>query len=77
MHGRLADILLYLSDDSNEKYDLFNYLSRKDIADFACISTESTVRILTEFKNDNIIETDGKDIHILDKKRLLEISKNG
>ncbi len=42
-----------------------------------CISTESTVRILTEFKNDNIIDTDGKDIHILDKKRLLEISKNG
>jgi len=77
MHGRLADILLYLNDASNEKYDLFNYLSRKDIADFACISTESTVRILTEFKNDHIIDTDGKNIHILDKKRLLEISKNG
>lgn len=77
MHGRMADTLLYLSDESFNQDLLFKHLSRKDIADFACISTESTVRILTEFKNDNIIDTDGKDIHILDRKRLLEISKNG
>jgi len=77
MHGRLADTIMYLSDESSKEYDLFNYLTRKDIADFASISTESTVRILTEFKNDDIIDTDGKNIKIKDKKRLQEISKNG
>ncbi|MEE4259853.1 MAG: Crp/Fnr family transcriptional regulator [Bacteroidales bacterium] len=77
MHGRVADVLLYLNDDSNEKFDVFKYLTRKDIADFACISTESTVRILTEFKSDKIIGIKGKDIQILDKKRLFEISKTG
>jgi hypothetical protein len=41
MHGRLADIFLYLS---NSKYDqelLFNNLPRKDIGEFARISSEN------------------------------------
>lgn len=77
MHGRLADTLLYLSDESFDLDILFNSLSRKDIADFACISTESTVRLLTELKNDGVIEMEGKMIKVLDRKRLVEISKRG
>ncbi|MCD4665967.1 MAG: Crp/Fnr family transcriptional regulator [Bacteroidales bacterium] len=77
MHGRLADTLLYLNDDSFAHLNLFSSLSRKDIAGFSCISLESTVRLLTEWKNEEIISTDGKIINILDKKRLLEISLRG
>ena len=77
MHGRLADTLLYLNDDSFAHLNLFSSLSRKDIADFSGISLESTVRLLTEWKNEGIISTDGKIINILDKKRLLEISLRG
>lgn len=77
MHGRLADTLLYLSDESFNQIDLFSFLTRKDIADFACISTESTVRLLTELKNDGVIELEGRMIKILDRKHLIEISKRG
>jgi CRP/FNR family transcriptional regulator len=77
MNGRLADVLLTLCDENYNQDILFDNLSRKDIADFACISTESTVRLLTEFKNDGIIDLDGKKIIILDRKRLFEISRIG
>jgi CRP/FNR family transcriptional regulator, polysaccharide utilization system transcription regulator len=77
MHGRLADTLLYLSNEELESEDVFSVVSRKDIAEFSCISTESTVRLLTEWKNDNIIDLDGKKIEILNKKLLEEISMRG
>ena len=77
MHGRLADTLLYLSDESFDLLDLFSTLTRKDIADFSCISTESAVRLLAELKNDDIISMDGKNIKILDKAKLINISKKG
>jgi len=77
MHGRLADILLYLCNENLDQELLFSNLSRKDIADFVCISTESTVRLLTELKNDGVIDLVGKKIKILDKKHLMKISRTG
>ncbi len=77
MHGRLADALLYLSDEAFNQEEIFLLLSRKDISDFACISTESTVRLLAELKNEGIIQMDGKHIKILDRVKLINISKKG
>ena len=77
MHGRLADVLLYLSNYDIEQDDVFTYLTRKDIADFACISMESIVRLLTELKNEGIIEISGKKIRILQLSLLKEISRKG
>lgn len=77
MHGRLADVLLYLSGDELKEINIFSYLNRKDIADFSCISTESIVRMLTELKNEQIIEMKGKQIEILQREQLIEISKRG
>ncbi len=77
MHGCLADALLYLSDEGFSQIDLFSTLTRKDIADFACISTESAVRLLTELKNEGVISMDGRNIKILDKNKLISISKKG
>lgn len=77
MHGRIADTLLYLCGDEFKQENVLSYISRKDIADFACISTESTVRLLTELKNDNIITIDGKKIEIINRELLVQISKRG
>lgn len=77
MHGRLADTLLYLSNEELEPEDVFSVVSRKDIAEFSCISTESTVRLLTEWKNENIINIDGKRIEILNRDLLKQISIRG
>lgn len=45
-------------------------LSREEIADFVGTSTESAIRLLSEFNNDKIIELAGKKIKILDIDKL-------
>jgi CRP/FNR family transcriptional regulator len=77
MHGRIADAILYLSSEKLIDENVYHYITRKDLADFACISKESTIKILTEFKNDNIIELDGKDIEIINLEKLKNISLHG
>ncbi len=77
MNGRLADTLLYLSPDEYSGVNIFPVLSRKDIAEFAGISTESTVKLLKTFEKDGLISLKDKDIILLDRKALQEISRRG
>ena len=77
MNGRLADALLYIDTLREEKADIFQILSRKDLADFAGISTESTVKLLKTFEKDRLIVLKEKDIQLLDQNALIEISKKG
>ncbi|HNW52286.1 MAG TPA: Crp/Fnr family transcriptional regulator [Prolixibacteraceae bacterium] len=77
MNGRLADALLYLDGLKSENHELFQLLSRKDIADFAGISTESTVKLLKSFEKDGLIRLKEKDIEIVNRDSLIEISKHG
>lgn len=77
MNGRIADALLYLSSEEFISLDIFTYLSRKDIADFAGLSTESAVKLLKSFEKDGLISLDEKNIKILNKTALVEISKKG
>ncbi len=53
MNGRLAYTLLYLGSENFNGESIFTHLSRKDIADFAGISTESTVKLLKIFEKDS------------------------
>jgi CRP/FNR family transcriptional regulator len=77
MNGRLADALLYIDTLRDEKSDIFQILSRKDLADFAGISTESTVKLLKTFEKDKLIVLKEKDIQLLDNDALNEISRKG
>lgn len=75
MRGKLASALLYLTSDEFEEDNVFHYLGRQDVADFASISTESTIKFLKEFEKENILKLDGKDIKLVDKEKLIRISK--
>ncbi len=77
MNGRMADTLLYLDGLKDENPEIFQLLSRKDIADFAGISTESAVKLLKSFEKDGLIVLDEKNIRILNPESLVEISKRG
>jgi CRP/FNR family transcriptional regulator len=77
MHGRLADVLLYLDTMRFNDESIFGYLSRKEIADFAGLSTESTVKLLKGFEKDGLINLVDKDIEVLQREALKEISKRG
>jgi len=77
LHGRLADILLCLSNRifKSNSFDL--PLSRADLGDLTGMSTESVIRMMKEFKDDGLIEMCCKKIELLDISRLEKISEFG
>jgi CRP-like cAMP-binding protein len=77
MNGRMADSLLYFDGLKPDYPEIFQLLSRKDIADFAGISTESAVKLLKSFEKDGLITLNEKDITVEKRNELVEISKKG
>lgn len=77
LHGRLADILLCLSNRifKSTAFDL--PLSRADLGDLTGMSTESVIRMMKDFKDDGLISMDCKKIELLDLGRLERISEFG
>ncbi len=76
-HGKMAATLLYLGQESFADDSPFQYLNRKDIADFAGISLEGSIKILKEFEDEGIIKINKKAIEITDKERLIQIERYG
>ncbi len=77
MHGRLAGSLLYLNTLKNTLPNIFQLMTRKDLADFAGISTESTVKLLKGFEKEGLVELQEKDIVLHEVDHLKEIQKRG
>ncbi len=77
MNGRMAETLLYIDSLKSENNEIFQLLSRKDLADFAATSTESAVKLLKSFEKDGLIVLEEKDIRLLDYEALREISRRG
>ncbi|OYT17746.1 MAG: hypothetical protein B7C24_01080 [Bacteroidetes bacterium 4572_77] len=77
LHGRMADILICLSDNVYKRDSFTINLSRKDLAELTAMSNESATRILKDLKDDKIIEIEGKSISIINKEKLLQVSKFG
>lgn len=77
MNGKLAETLIYLDGLKSRYNDIFQLLTRKDIAEFAGLSTESTVKLLKSFERDGLISLNEKDIEILNPSDLNELSKIG
>lgn len=77
LHGRIAESLLYLSDEVFKKDEFVNSLSRKDMAELAGTSCESVTRVLSSFKSDGIIEMEGKSVKLSNKTKLRQISEHG
>jgi CRP/FNR family transcriptional regulator len=76
-YGRLADLLLCLSNRvfKRNTFDLF--LTRKEIAELACLSTENVIKILKKFKDDGLIEIHGKTFTIKNYELLEKVSDFG
>jgi len=77
MHGRIADVLIYLAETiyNNLAFDIT--LSRLDVSEFSGMSKDSAIRILKEFENEGIIQATGKSICIKKMELLKEISIKG
>lgn len=74
---RMAEALLFFKATYglNEKDNSINYnFSREEIADFIGTSTETAIRLLSEFNKDKLIELYGKKIIIINQTKLAYIS---
>jgi CRP-like cAMP-binding protein len=58
--GRLADILICLSDRIFKKSEFELPLTRKELAELTGMSSETVIRALKKFQDDGIIRTYGK-----------------
>jgi CRP-like cAMP-binding protein len=72
---RLAEVLIHLKkefDLDNEKF-LKISLTREELANIVGTATESVIRLLSEFRNDKLIELQGRRIKIIDEETLIKI----
>lgn len=76
-YGRLADILLCLSERVYKKSEFELNLSRKELAELTGMATESLIRMLKRFREDKLIGMNGKIVTISDYEKLREISVSG
>lgn len=76
-YGRLADILLCLSDRVFKKVEFELPLSRKDLAELSGMSPETVIRMLNKFNEEGLIKLEGKQFKIMDYARLKRISETG
>ena len=75
--GRLADILLCLSERVFKQSEFHLPLSRKDLAELSGMSPETVIRMLKKFNEEGLITMDGKTLRINDYDRLQRISETG
>lgn len=76
IRGRVAESLLYLAD----YYGSLRFtlpITRKELGMLSAISEENTVRLLTEFRNEQIVRVEGREVEILDLRMLSKISDLG
>lgn len=72
---RLAEILLMLESTFgvDEYGNIDICLSRSEIANLVGTATESTIRLLSEFKDDKLIILNGRKIKLIDKIKLTKV----
>jgi len=77
MRGNLADVLLEFSENLFESDQFTLPLSQSDIGNWVDAGRESINRALSEFIQDGIIQMQGRQVVISDKRMLKMISQNG
>ena len=73
---RTAEMLLYLYDEFGEDCEkMLNIrITRDEMANKLGSATETVIRVLTSFKNENLISLHGRQIRILNRNKLNQIA---
>lgn len=72
-----ADALLYFSDYIFESDEFLIPLTRVEFGEYIGTTRETVTKIISDFTKDNIIEVNGRNVVILNKKMLQKISNAG
>ena len=74
---RLAEALLFIKEtygfeEDGKTIDL--KITREELANIVGTATETTIRLLSELKNENVLQLEGKKIAILNLAKLVKIA---
>jgi CRP/FNR family transcriptional regulator len=77
MPGRMAEALLYFSDEvfGSDEYEMI--LSRQELGEMTNMVKESVVRILKEFEDSGVISIRSSVLKIMNREKLFQISEKG
>jgi CRP/FNR family transcriptional regulator, polysaccharide utilization system transcription regulator len=77
MSGRVADALLYFSNEifRSDEYEMI--FSRQELGEMTSMAKECVVRILKEFEDSGVVYSDSSKVKILDRDKLVQISERG
>jgi CRP/FNR family transcriptional regulator, polysaccharide utilization system transcription regulator len=77
MPGRMADTLIYLSEQVYEAQKFNLHLSKQDLADLSGMSKDSATKTLREFQHSGIINISDHELEIINPNELSRISRIG
>ncbi len=77
INGRLADAILYFSDEIFLSHEFTVPFSHLDLAALIGTTRESVTRALKDFKEGNIVRVSGRDLEIINYALLKKISESG
>ena len=77
LNGRMSDALLHLSDEVYQADEFPMSLSRKELAELAGMSMMSAVRVIKDLEQNGVLKEEKGKMLILDKDKLISISKYG
>ncbi len=77
MQGKLAEALIYLSEDVFESNNFKSHLSRQDMAELTGMTKESVIRVLKEWKEEGVVDCKSDYFEILNKESLVKIARVG
>lgn len=72
LQGRMAESIVYIARMEKKGLDIYQNITRKELAELSGMSVESMIRLLNEFKHDKLIEINGKHI-VINKMEMLKI----
>lgn len=76
-HARVADLIICFVERIYHSNTFLMPFTRKEFAEMANLSIESLSRILKEFNSDDIVHSKGKNIDVVNMKKLEKISDIG
>ncbi|MGM0650992.1 MAG: Crp/Fnr family transcriptional regulator [Bacteroidota bacterium] len=77
LKGKLAYVLNKFSGEIFDSHIFELPVTRKEIAEYAGVSTENIIRGLSEFRKDKLIRINGKEIELLEPERIKRIAAFG
>ena len=75
--GRVAYMLRFLAEQIYNKNEFRMPITRRELGELISMTTENTIRTMSEFRKDGIIEMDGKNLNIIDFDRLKKVCEMG